>query len=326
MDDFRFDGVVPVVLSASADFRSHGFWTGQKHSPDFFDTMKDLNYQLKALCERNRDGSYATQHHRARTLGLIAGQLHALGYRRMQADSLKPKHIQALVEYWQGEGIGVGTIKNRMAALRWWAEKVGKRNVIARDNDHYGIERRRFVTQDSKACTLGFQDLAKVKDGHVRMSLELQSAFGLRREEAIKFQPAYADRGDRLVLKASWTKGGKAREIPLLDPHQREVLDRARRLAGKGSLIPPDRTYIQQLRLYERHTARAGLSKLHGLRHEYAQRRYRELTGWPAPAAGGPTARDLTAEQKALDRQVRLTLSRALGHEREQITAVYLGR
>ena len=26
--------------------------------------MKDLNYELKLLCQRNRDGSYATQHAR----------------------------------------------------------------------------------------------------------------------------------------------------------------------------------------------------------------------------------------------------------------------
>ena len=73
------------------------------------------------------------------------------------------------------------------------------------------------------------------------MSLELQQAFGLRREEAIKFQPSYADHGDRLVLKDSWTKGGKAREIPMLTEAQRELLDRAHRLARLGSLIPSAR-------------------------------------------------------------------------------------
>ena len=69
-----------------------------------------------------------------------------------------------------------------------------------------------------------------------------------------------------------------------------------------------------------------GLSRLHGLRHAYAQQRYEELTGWRAPAAGGPTARDLTPEQRQWDREVRRLISRELGHEREQITAVYLGR
>ena len=44
------------------------------------------------------------------------------------------------------------------------------------------------------------------------------------------------------------------------------------------------------------------------------------------PAAGGPSAKQLSPEQKAVDREARLTISRELGHEREQITAVYLGR
>jgi integrase len=47
------------------------------------------------------------------------------------------------------------------------------------------------------------------------MSLRLQRAFGLRREEAIKLQPRWADRGDHLQLKASWTKGGRERTVPI---------------------------------------------------------------------------------------------------------------
>ncbi|MCB1775383.1 MAG: integrase domain-containing protein, partial [Gammaproteobacteria bacterium] len=167
--------------------------------------------------------------------------------------------------------------------------------------------------------------LQQVRDVHVRMSLELQRAFGLRREEAIKFRPAYADRGDTLVLKASWTKGGKAREIPVRTETQRQVLNRAHRLVGQQSLIPAARNYRQQLRIYERHTANAGLSKLHGLRHTYAQQRYHELTGWSAPVAGGPARAALDASQRDLDRAARLALSRELGHERLSIVSVYLG-
>ena len=128
-----------------------------------------------------------------------------------------------------------------------------------------------------------------------------------------------------MTLKATWTKGGKARTVPVRTPVQRGVLDRAHRLAGRGSLIPSDRTYVQQLRIYERHTANAGLSKLHGLRHAYAQRRYEELTGWRAPIAGGPIRSSLTAEQRITDREARRLVSLELGHEREAIVASYLG-
>ena len=63
-------------------------------------------------------------------------------------------------------------------------------------------------------------------------------------------------------------------------------------------MIPSERRYIEQVKLYERQTAAAGLHKLHGLRHAYAQARYKELTGWAAPAAGGPSSRDLSPEAK----------------------------
>ncbi|HRO57149.1 MAG TPA: hypothetical protein PLO26_10270 [Nitrosomonas europaea] len=50
------------------------------------------------------------------------------------------------------------------------------------------------------------------------------------------------------------------------------------------------------------------------------------MTGWKAPAVGGPCAKDLTAAQHVLDVEARQTISRELGHERTQISAVYLGK
>ena len=50
------------------------------------------------------------------------------------------------------------------------------------------------------------------------------------------------------------------------------------------------------------------------------------MTGWQCPARGGPTSRQLTQQQKAIDRAARETISHEIGHNREQITAVCLGR
>lgn len=288
--------------------------------------MKDLNYELKQLCRRNHDGSYATQHAREAILTQIANQLHQLGFKDMKAASLKPKHVTALVEHWKAQSLSAGTIKNRMTELRWWAEKVNKMNVMARDNGHYGIARRSYVTNVSQARTLSDGDLGKVTDPYTRTSLKLQAAFGLRREESIKFRPEWADGGDRLTLKASWTKGGRAREIPIRNEQQRTVLDEARQLAGKGSLIPAGKSYVQQLQRFKAQCQAAGIYHVHGHRHHYAQTRYRELTGWLCPALGGPKSRELTLEQKGLDRRVRLVISEELGHGRERIVATYIGR
>jgi integrase len=157
------------------------------------------------------------------------------------------------------------------------------------------------------------------------MSLRLQAVFGLRREESIKFQPGYADRGEQIALKGSWTKGGRERTVPITTPEQRAVLDEAHRLAEAGSLIPANKTYIQQRQVYDGQCKTAGLSSMHGLRHRYAQTRYEALTGWASPKAGGPKANQLDASQRQSDRLARQKISRELGHERIAVTAVYLG-
>lgn len=288
--------------------------------------MRTLNRDFKLMCQRNRDGSFATQHDRERLLTMVANQLHEDGFKNLRAQGIRTKHIEHLVSRWQAEGASTGTMKNRMSALRWMAEKIGKENIVARDNAAYGIADRRFVTNESKAKELDQGKLDKVSDPYTAMSLRLQEAFGLRREESIKIQPGWADRGDMLVLKSTWTKGGKEREIPILIETQRELLNQAKALADKGSLIPVEMSYKDQLNRFKAQTAFAGIDRVHGFRHAYAQARYAELTGWKAPAAGGPTSKQLSPEQKAIDRQARLAISRELGHEREQITAIYLGR
>jgi hypothetical protein len=286
--------------------------------------MDDLTYTLRALCQRNRDGSHTTQVDRRGTLTLISRQLKAAGFRRMTAGSLKSKHVDALLNRWLGERLQAGTIKNRMAALRWWAEKIGRAGIIPADNDQLGIPRRVLVTNENKARCLN--NLERVTDPHVRMSLELQQQFGLRRKECIKFQPRYADRGDHIALKASWTKGGRPRTVLITSAEQRAVLDAAHRFVGAGSLIPAHKTFIQQRNAYDDQCKAAKLSKMHGLRHLYAQRRYEALTGCKAPAAGGPVASMLTESQRAQDIIARQLISRELGHERLSITAIYLGR
>ncbi|MFQ6005973.1 MAG: phage integrase N-terminal domain-containing protein [Woeseia sp.] len=288
--------------------------------------MKDLNYQLMKLCRDNRDGGFSTQATRSRILDLIASQLKELGYRRMQKRSLKPKHVDALINHWQDQGISVGTLKNRLSALRWWAKKVNKPSIIARDNAVYGIGKRTYVAKESKAQELDQEKPSKISDQYVRLSIRLQAAFGLRREESIKFSPSYAIQGDHIRLKSSWTKGGRARTVPIRNDEQRHLLEEIKAFAKGGSLIPAHLNYVQQLHRYERQLRNAGLTKLHGLRHAYAQRRYEELTGWKSPAAGGPATDSLTTDQRALDLKARAVISNELGHNREAISAVYLGR
>jgi hypothetical protein len=93
-----------------------------------------------------------------------------------------------------------------------------------------------------------------------------------------------------------------------------------------ASLIPTNKNFIQQRYIYDKQVGRAGLNNLHGLRHAYAQRGYKELTGFDAPISGGSKFSELNPQQKILDNYARTIISTELGHSRTQVTAIYVGR
>ncbi|WP_075185083.1 phage integrase N-terminal domain-containing protein [Teredinibacter haidensis] len=288
--------------------------------------MKDLVFEIRNLCKKSHEGSFETQRKRMAVLTLATKQLTGeLGYQHMNVRSLKPKHVDALVKLWQSQNLSTTTIKVRMSQLRWWAEKIHKKNVIARKNDHYGVKHRVYVNQGSKALVLTDEQINTIDDEYVRASVMMARAFGLRKEEAIKVIPSIANESDRLYLRPSWCKGGRERLIPIRNEQQREALENALIVAGNGSLIPPNLRYIQQRRHYEKVTLNLGMKRLHGLRHHYAQTRYRELTGWDCPHLGGPKKQELNDAEREIDLRARETLTSELGHNRIAVLVNYLG-
>ncbi|MBY2985671.1 phage integrase N-terminal domain-containing protein [Rhizobium leguminosarum] len=288
--------------------------------------MDDLTMDLVRLCRRNRDGSRGTQSNRQRGLTAMADDLLELGYKLPAALSLKPKHVEALVEKWLDDDKTDASIRNRLSWLRWWAEKIGKPNVVSRDNAAYGVAERGEVTRN-RAQALDPQKFQAIDNPHIQASILLQVAFGLRREEAIKFRPQVAMRADHITLQGSWTKGGRPRTVPITSLDQRHALQHVATLVtGQGSLIPAELTYVEQLKRYEYETYKAGLRNTHSFRHAYAQRRYQSLTGLPCPLAGGKAWKEMTGKEREADRAARRQISAELGHGRLKITDTYLGR
>ena len=198
--------------------------------------MQALNYELKQLCARNRDGSFATQADRERILTLVANQLREMGFVNMQAQSLKPKHVEGLVERWTAEGLSTGTVKNRMTELRWWAEKIGKANVVAKSNDVYGIADRRYVTNVSKARDLTSGDLAQITD---RLHPRIPPAAGGLRPAARGIAQDPTRRGRTAATpwcsRIAGPKAVASAMIPIRTAEQRRALDEAKGIAGRAA-------------------------------------------------------------------------------------------
>ena len=80
-------------------------------------------------------------------------------------------------------------------------------------------------------------DVSKITDPYIRISLELQRHFGLRREESLKIKPHLADQGNKLLLLGAWCKGNRSREIPICTEEQRRWLDEAKLLTWQRRLL-----------------------------------------------------------------------------------------
>ena len=287
----------------------------------------------RILCRRNKTGSFSTQANRQTNLDALLRPL-AERHPKLRAANLQASHVAEMVRSIRdgvsprtGKPLSVGRQKNLLATLRWLLERLGKSNLLPHDNASLGIERRDYLPTRSRAVVVSDALIEEIEkhDHRVATSLRLAREFGLRFEEALKLRPTLADAGNELVLQGSWTKGNVPRRVPILNASQRDALDRAHAVAGEGSLIPPGITYVKHRDYARRLLAKFGVNRIHGARHEYAQRRYAELAGMSAPLAGGPTRDAMTEDEGARDKAARLTLSRELGHNRTAVTNAYLG-
>ncbi|MCX7091740.1 MAG: integrase domain-containing protein [Legionellales bacterium] len=294
--------------------------------------LRSAQYSINEYLKQLKGYSFASKADMRHMLNRCIKDLHELGFNLAHIKGLKPKHIHVLVDHWKTQNKNPATIKNYMAKLRKMAILLDKPQLVKTGNDAYQIVRRSYVPTHNKAI---YQvDFSKCTDPMIRLSLEAQSLFGLRREESMKLIISKAWMGDSLKIQPSWTKGGIGRTLHITNNEQRQWLIKASHQVPAGqSLIPKSRTYKQHLNYYQIQTNIMGIKKCHGLRHAYAQKRYHELTqkfdphkkGWLCPIAGGATAKSVNAHQKAVDRKTREIITRELGHSRRSITKIYCG-
>ena len=294
-----------------------------------------LEHDLIELCGGREGKAYGSATDRKRMARQMARDLvGALGYSRtLRARDLRGRHVRKLVAHWQGQGLSVGTIKNRMAVVRKIYERLGKSHMVF-TNEAYGLDKRPRRAA-SRARDLTAEALAKVESkwaDRIRLSLKLQRFLGLRYEESVKLMPSDAIERDgqgRIIglrLMGSWCKNGRERRLLIEKDAQRELLQEALMVAGAGSLIPPQRSYKQWRNHFYYACGKAGIGDRHALRHQYAQERYLELTGRSAPILTGESSDpdDVDLSWVDDDRAYRV-ISNELGHGRKQIASAYLG-
>jgi integrase len=278
--------------------------------------------------------SFATQDKRADVLYAGFKRLRELNFRMETVMSLRGKHIEALAKDWEARRLSASTLQNNLSIFRTLAEWIGKAGMV-RSIEHYlgsGTAARSSIAHEDKSWSgKGVDVAAKIeqvrqKDQRVALQLELQLAFGLRAREAMQLRPHLADKGTYLSITHG-TKGGRDRVEPIRTAEQRALLERAKTFCAtpSSSTSYPSRKLSQWKNHYYQVVRWCGITRKdgitgHGLRHEYANERYRELSGVNSPVRGGATV------DREADHAAREVVAEELGHSRVEVTAYYLGR
>ena len=276
-----------------------------------------------------------TRSTRGDILFLVMRQLRKDGFRIERPAQIRDKHVAHLIRSWEKAGLSASTLQSRASVLRWVAHASGKPGMVqsaARYMESPELAVRRTSAAHDRSWSGAGVDvretIAQIRAEYPRdaLVLEMQVTFGLRMEEALCLKPREAVRVDKLYI-VDGTKGGRQRVVLIETPEQKDLAERVCQAVSTQHepLGGTKRTLAASKARYYRIMHKFGLSKAalgvtgHGLRTQYANDRYRALSGEASPVQGG-SAIDYEYEMK-----VRSLLTAELGHSRITITTAYTG-
>lgn len=309
---------------------------GASMQPDWKKTLAGIlaehNHRHGA---RDKTVSHLTKQQRGARLHRCFGELRQLGYHLADPRNLGERHVQALVTTWLQAGQSAATIQVKLSHLRVFAEWVGKPGMVkhapAYAPDPARVKRTYAAQRDTSWSAKSVDPIGVILrvraiDPYVADQLLAEFAFGLRVKEAVMLRPWRADMGDALLVSGG-TKGGRPRAVPVRNEQQRRVLDYLKQQVKHKnlSLADPRLDLRQALTRYYSVMRAADITRKalgvtsHGLRKEFANTLYREITGTLSPIQSGHPI------DRLIDRDARLQIVEHLGHSRESIGSAYIG-
>lgn len=291
----------------------------------------NLRNQIRKISKHNRQGSFKTKERYQQGVDRFCKFL-ASSFGVQKFSNISDKHVEKYVEDMQARGLSASTIKTDLAAIRFYHDKVDRpRNQLA-DNSNYNLERRTFGGVDrswTKDEYKTFKELSNAK-GQVRIAeiATLARNEGLRIHETLRLDRAGVERALATGMLHIKGKGGKERDVPLSQESRAMIQERIQ-LVERGeklyvqenekthlvikqvqNFLNRNREHFQdESRNQERNQGDEIVRNItfHGLRHAYAQEQYQQAI-----------------DSGMSDYKARLVVSQLLGHERDDVTRIYI--
>ena len=278
--------------------------------------------QLDKLARHNRQGSYRTKerYYEAfkRFCTFLADEFHL-----QKLENISGKHLTSYALWMQESGKSASTIKTDLAAIRFFHDKMSRPKYQLPSNEELAVEleRRCFGGVDRTWSNIEFNKMlgkALAEDRYdFILVLYLGRYAGLRIHECFRIDTAIAEQALRENAITVKGKGGKLRTVPINEQIAVGLrIQLARTERGHKLLVTDHMPTDQAIRQLQRFIIkqRADIQEttdppltFHGLRHTYAAETYQRL---------------IDTGTSSLD--AHLTVSRLLGHERPDVTDIYL--
>lgn len=295
-------------------------------------SYRNLMRQLNKLARHCKGVGLTTQrqyyHHMDLFLRYLADEF---GLRKLS--NISGKHIASYVEERKFEGKSAATVKNDVAAIRYYHDQIPDHRNRLPSNlgllEKYGIslEKRTFGGVDRK-WTLGeveqmIQIALHRERTDIAAMIQLGSGLGLRIHEIVRLSRGDIERAIRSNTLSVKGKGGLIRQVPLENgmvsllksitlgvPRGHKLFVPINNKAHE--VIRSVQAFILKYRdqVEEKGIRPSGVSlTFHGLRHLYAYERYNAFleNGFSESAA-------------------RIKVAILIGHSREDVTRIYLAK
>ena len=281
----------------------------------------NLLAQADKLRRHNRQGSYKTKERYfeayKRFLRFVGEEFHL-----QKLQNISGKHISAYVDYMHDKGYAASTVKTDLAAIRFWQDKIPNARYVLPDNREFILARRKFGGVDRRWSQSEFNKMIvecwKAKRDDYAACITIARYAGLRLHEVMRIDTAIARNALKNQFITIKGKGGKVRTVPI-NESIRIVLKQHLEITPVGQKLfvaENKETHIAKTELqnfithHRKNVCDEGSSRnltFHGLRHTCAAEWYQEFI----------------SEGKT-DHEAKRMVSKLLGHEREDVTRIYL--
>ena len=279
--------------------------------------------QLDKVARHNRQGSFRIKERYYEAMKRFCRFL-ADYYHLQKLTNIHEKHLTAYVMKMQEDGKSASTIKTDLAAIRFFHDKLSQTRYRLPSNDKLSVslERRRFVGIDRTWSVPEFsrmlgKAMAADRCDYV-LAMYLARYAGLRIHECFRIDTATAEQALRENAITIKGKGGKIRSVPINEQISIALRNQLHRTPRGHKLLVPDdvptdlalsrlQAFIAANRGDIQDSSRSHPLTFHGLRHTYAAETYQALI-----------------EQGIRPLEASLKVSRLLGHERRDVTKIYL--